>query len=215
MSGDVTAHWDRVYSSKRPDQVSWYQGRPDTSLRLLVEAVHPAAAVIDVGAGASTLADELLDRGFTDVTVLDVSAAALECTQTRLAGRQPTAAVIIADLLAWQPERQYDAWHDRAVFHFLVEPSDRHRYVSTALRTVRSGGHLVLGAFAEDGPTQCSGLPTARYDTEELAAQFSAGFELVHAERDEHQTPGGVTQSFTWVVLTRKSDLALDSTTQP
>jgi len=203
MSGDVTAHWDGVYRSKRPEQVSWYQGRPETSLRLLVEVAQPSAAVIDVGAGASALADELLDRGFTDVTVLDVSAAALEGTRARLVGRQPSAAMVIADLLAWQPERQYDAWHDRAVFHFLVQLHDRHCYVATALRAVRSGGHLVLGTFADDGPTQCSGLPTARYNAEELAAQFSAGFELMHAEREEHQTPGGVTQPFTWVVLTR------------
>jgi len=204
MSWDARAHWDGVYRSNRPEQVTWHQGRPDTSLRLLVEAVQPSAAIIDVGAGASTLADELLDRGFTDVTVLDVSAAALEGTRARLAGRQPTVAVVIADLVAWQPERQYDAWHDRAVFHFLVQPGDRHRYVSTALRAVRSGGCLVLGTFADDGPTQCSGLPTAGYDAEELAAQFSAGFELVHTERDEHQTPAGVTQPFTWVVLRRR-----------
>lgn len=202
MSGDVTAHWDGVYSSRRPEQVSWYQGHPETSLRHLVEVALPSAAVVDVG--ASTLADELLDRGFTDVTVLDVSAVALECTRARLAGRHPTVLVVIADLLAWQPERQYDAWHDRAVFHFLVQPGDRHRYVSTAMRAVRSGGYLVLGTFAKDGPTRCSELPTARYGADDLAAQFSADFKLVHAERDEHLTPAGVTQAFTWVVLIRK-----------
>lgn len=203
MTGDVTAHWDTVYRSRRPEQVSWYQGHPVTSLRLLVEVAQPSAAVVDVGAGASTLADELLDRGFTDVTLLDVSAAALDVTRARLVGRRPTVEVVIADLLAWQPERAYDVWHDRAVFHFLVQPHDRQRYVATASRAVPSGGHLVLGTFAEDGPTQCSGLPTARHDAGGLAAQFSAGFELRHSEREEHQTPGGVTQPFTWVVLTR------------
>lgn len=204
MSVDVAAHWDGVYSSKRPHGVSWYQGRPATSMRLLVEGALPAAAVVDVGAGASTLADGLLDRGFTDVTVLDVSAEALECTRARLAGRHPTITAVVADLLLWQPERHYDAWHDRAVFHFLVQTGDQQRYVSTAMRAVRPGGCLVLGTFAADGPTHCSGLPTARYDADALGAQFSAGFELAHAERQVHQTPGGAAQPFTWVVLNRK-----------
>lgn len=203
MTGDVRAHWEGVYSGKGTERVSWYQAHPATSLRLLVEVAQPAASVVDVGAGASTLADELLDRGFTDVTLLDVSATALDVTLARLAGREPQAAVLVADVLAWHPEREYDVWHDRAVFHFLVQPHDRQRYRDTVLRAVPSGGHLVLGTFAEDGPTECSGLPTARYDADGLAAQFGAGFQLLHAEREEHQTPGGVTQPFTWVVLTR------------
>jgi ubiquinone/menaquinone biosynthesis C-methylase UbiE len=170
---------------------------------LLTSASPPGGSVIDVGAGASTLADTLVDSGWTDVTVLDVSRTALAVVRERLGERQRSVSFVVADVLSWQPGRTFDAWHDRAVFHFLIRPDQREKYVATASRAVRPGGVLVLGTFAADGPTQCSGLPTARYDADALAAAFAPGFTLEHSEREEHVTPGGAVQPFTWVVLRR------------
>lgn len=204
MTGAAQEHWDAVYRTTAPDDVSWFQARPATSLRLLSEVAGQADAVLDVGAGASTLADELLDAGWADVTVLDVSEAALAQVRDRLAGRHPEVRVVVADLLRWVPERTYDVWHDRAVLHFLTDEGDRARYARTAALAVPSGGHLVVGAFAEDGPPRCSGLPTVRYGALQLAAVLGDTVDLVHAEREEHRTPGGVVQPFTWVVLRRR-----------
>jgi len=222
MSTSAAEHWDTVYGTKATDEVSWFQRQPMTSQRLLTSVSSPSGAVIDVGAGASTLVDTLLDTGWSDVTVLDVSAKALALVRDRVSdrvdrvsdrvGEQPhdlprkrpgSTSFVVADVLSWQPERTYDAWHDRAVFHFLVLPEQRDQYVATASRAVRSGGVLILGTFAADGPTQCSGLPTARYDADGLAAVFGPGFSLEHSEREEHRTPGGAVQPFTWAVLRR------------
>jgi SAM-dependent methyltransferase len=202
--GDEWAeHWDTVYDSKSIDDVSWFEAEPATSLRLLATAAPRSGAVIDVGAGASFLIDALLTAGFGDITLLDVSAEVLTVVRDRLADRGEAVSFVVANLLSWVPERQWDAWHDRAVFHFLVDAVDRARYVETAARAVAVGGVVVLGCFASDGPTRCSGLPTARYDAEDLAAVFAPAFTLIHAERDEHRTPGGSVQPFTWVVLRR------------
>lgn len=210
---DTTAaeHWDTVYGSRSIDDLSWFQRRPSTSVRLLTSVCPPSAAVIDIGAGASTLVDALLDAGWSDVTVLDVSATALSLVRDRVAGpvadppsdRTGAVSFVVADVLSWQPERAYDAWHDRAVFHFLTRPDQRELYVARAAGAVPAGGVLVLGTFAADGPTRCSGLPTARYDARDLAAVFEPGFRLEHSEREEHVTPGGVVQPFTWAVLRR------------
>jgi 2-polyprenyl-3-methyl-5-hydroxy-6-metoxy-1,4-benzoquinol methylase len=196
-------HWDRVYATKGRDDVSWYQAVPATSIRLVTAAMPATAAprrVIDIGAGASTLADELLTRGY-DVTVLDVAPSAVASVKARLDDR---ATYLITDLLEWQPETTYDVWHDRAVFHFLTDPTAQTAYVHLAARAVRAGGVVVLGTFAPDGPTACSGLPTARHDADSLAALFADYFELVSSERDEHTTPWGAVQPFTWVTLSRR-----------
>ena len=207
MSKSAAEHWDTVYGTKADDEVSWFQRQPTTSQRLLTSVLAASSAVIDVGAGASTLVDTLLDAGWPDVTVLDVSPKALALVRDRVRDRvrerQEPASFIVADVLSWHPERTYDAWHDRAVFHFLVRPDQREQYVATASRAVRSGGVLVLGTFAADGPTQCSGLPTLRYDADALAAVFAPDFSLEHSEREEHVTPGGAVQPFTWAVLRR------------
>ncbi len=223
MSTSAAEHWDTIYGTKATDEVSWFQRQPTTSQRLLTSVSSPLGAVIDVGAGASTLVDTLLDEGWSDVTALDVSAKALALVRERISDRirdrvndrvgdqrqdppreRPrSASFVVANVLSWQPERTYDAWHDRAVFHFLVRPEQRDQYVATASRAVRSGGVVVLGTFAADGPTQCSGLPTARYDADGLAAVFEPDFSLEHSEREEHVTPGGAVQPFTWVVLRR------------
>lgn len=194
-----------VYVSKAPGQASWFQAWPQPSLRLLSSVATPTSAVLDVGAGTSTLADALVGAGWSDLTVLDVSAEALAVVRARLGARQHEVSFVVGDVLSWQPERTYDVWHDRAVFYFLVQPDERARYVATAGRAVARDGAMIIGAFAADGPTQCSGLPTARYSADELAAAFAPAFKVIHGEREEHRTPEGVVQPFTWVVLRRTS----------
>lgn len=196
------AHWDGVYRGRPADQVSWFQTEPRVSLRLVRQALlGRRGAVLDVGGGTSTLVDALLAEDLADVTLLDVSATALATTVQRLAGR--TVEAVCADLLDWQPGRRYDVWHDRAVFHFLTRAADRAAYAERLAAALAPGGAAVIGTFAEDGPTSCSGLPTMRYDPVTLAATAGPGLTLEHAEREEHRTPGGAVQSFTWVVLRR------------
>jgi trans-aconitate methyltransferase len=196
-------HWNTLYATKAVDEASWFQKSPATSLQLISSVASPGSAIIDVGAGTSTLADALLDAGWSDVTVLDVSTAALEAVTRRLGERQRDVSFIAADVASWRPLRRYRVWHDRAVFHFLVDPQDHQRYVATATNAVQPEGAVVIGTFAADGPTRCSGLPTARYTADELAAAFAPAFRLEHTEREHHVTPSGVVQPFTWVVLRR------------
>ncbi len=198
------AHWDDVYATKGADELSWTQPEPRTSLRLLTSAVPPPASVIDVGAGSSTLVDALLAAGYADITALDVSAEALAASQQRLGPRANEVTWVVTDLLRWDPDRTYDAWHDRAVFHFLVDPEDRTRYVELATQAATPGGAIIIGTFAQDGPTQCSGLPIARYEPTELAALFGPAFVMEHSEREQHQTPWGNPQSFSWATLRRE-----------
>lgn len=201
---DAVEHWDQIFSTKAPDQVSWFQREPAASLRLLRRWSTPTASLVDIGAGDSTLVDRLLDEGWRDVTVLDISAQALERVQARLATRAASVSYVASDLRSWNPDRTFGAWHDRAVFHFLVEPTDRDRYVRVATEAIEGGGVLVMATFAADGPTECSGLPTSRYEPEDLAKTFGAAFALEHAEREEHLTPFGTIQPFSWVVLRRR-----------
>lgn len=193
-------HWERVYSTKATDAVSWYQPHADLSLRLIEAAGLPRrAAIIDVGGGASTLVDDLLARGRYDVTVLDLSAAALEAAKVRLGASAAAVTWRVADITqAGLPDRAYDLWHDRAVFHFLTAPEDRRAYVAAVRRALRPGGHVVIATFAEDGPLRCSGLPVARYSTAQLQAEFGEGFALLSGEREQHATPSGSTQVFTY-----------------
>ncbi len=196
-------HWEQVWTGKSSDSMSWYQLEPSTSLRLVTGVAPPPSAVLDVGAGASTFVDRLLVGGYTDVSVLDVSAAALTQLIDRMGGDSAGVTLVRADLLDWEPSREFDVWHDRAVFHFLVEPEARQRYVEVANRALRPGGVLVLGTFAPDGPTTCSGLPVARWDEVGVAEQLRPGFRLEHSERELHVTPSGAAQPFTWTVLRR------------
>jgi 2-polyprenyl-3-methyl-5-hydroxy-6-metoxy-1,4-benzoquinol methylase len=197
-------HWEEVYATRAADEVSWYQRDPATSVRL-VEACAPArsAAIVDVGSGASFLVDRLLDDGYRDVTVVDVSARALEGVRTRLREHARSVTFVCSDVLDWSPERTYDVWHDRAAFHFLTDEVDRAHYVDVARESVRPGGALIVATFAADGPTHCSGLPVRRHSAHDLAAGFGAGFVLESSEREEHVTPAGVVQPFTWTVLRR------------
>jgi 2-polyprenyl-3-methyl-5-hydroxy-6-metoxy-1,4-benzoquinol methylase len=185
--------------------VSWYEREPETSLRLIESTASGTdLEVIDVGGGASLLVERLLARGFSDVTVLDVSQHVLDEVRSRLGERAPRVQLVCADVLAWVPRRRYDIWHDRALLHFLTDPAERDRYVEVVEQAVRDHGTLVVGTFADDGPTECSGLPVVRYSADELASLFSGSFVLVAHERDEHVTPGGVVQPLTWVVLRRR-----------
>jgi SAM-dependent methyltransferase len=195
------AHWEDVYSSKGVDEVSWFQREPEVSLRLVAGA---PGSVVDVGAGASVLVDRLLAAGRTDVTLLDLSSAALAVTRERLGPAADGVTFVAADVVGWDPGRTFDCWHDRAVFHFLTDPARQAAYVATAGRLVAPGGAVVLGTFAADGPTQCSGLPTARHEPADLASQFAHDFDLEHAEHETHRTPWGAEQHFTWVVLRRR-----------
>ena len=198
-------HWERVYATRPTSEVSWYEREPATSLRLIERVASGAASrVIDVGGGASFLVDGLLARGFSDVTVLDVSQSAVDEVETRLGERAASVKLVCGDVLTWAPDGRYDIWHDRAVLHFLTDPIERDRYVELAESAVRDNGALVVGTFADDGPTQCSGLPVVRYSPQDLANMFSTGFALVADEREEHITPAGVIQPFAWVVLRRK-----------
>lgn len=198
MSAELK-HWDEVYRRKDIESVSWFERSPETSLRLIRKATAGGRSLVDVGAGASTVADVLLAEGY-DVTVLDISEAALDLVLRRLEGR---VSYVVSDVLTWRPTRTFDVWHDRAVFHFLVDPSDQQRYAARAATTVRPGGALVIGTFAPDGPTSCSGLPTARHDIESLAEIFGGAFAVEHSEGEGHRTPRGVVQSFNWAILRR------------
>ncbi|MEU8007443.1 methyltransferase [Catellatospora sp. NPDC049111] len=198
---DPAEHWQSVYHRTAPHQVSWYQAEPAMSLRL-VESAGPGRSVIDVGAGASTLVDALLERGYTDVTVLDVAPSALEAARQRVGARAGAAHWMNRNLLTWAPLRHYDVWHDRAVFHFLTDPADRDRYRRVVDAAVAPGGHIVIGVFSEAGPETCSGLPVARFNQDSLAVQFP-GFQVAQVEREHHYTPAGELQPFLWLRLIR------------
>lgn len=193
-------HWEQVYRSKAPTEVSWFQEHAALSLRLIQDAGVPrSASIIDVGGGASTLVDDLLANGYQQLTVLDLSAAALAAARERLGPRAAKARWMEANILqAELPPQGYDVWHDRAVFHFLTSEADRQAYVSQVLRAVKPGGLVIVATFAEDGPSQCSGLPVMRYSASELHAEFGQPFQLLGHEQEAHHTPGGSEQKFVY-----------------
>jgi SAM-dependent methyltransferase len=193
-------HWEALYGASPAHVVGWYEKYPATSVRLIEAHGSPSAAVVDVGGGAAALVDVLLGRGFPDLTVLDISGRALREVRERLGAAGASVQFVRQDVLSWSPERTFDVWHDRAVFHFLTDAADRQRYVNVASSVVVDGGVLVLATFAEDGPERCSGLPVSRYSAGTLAAAFPS-FSLIASERVEHVTPSGVVQPFTYVVL--------------
>lgn len=202
-------HWETIYTVKSPTEVSWYQREAEMSLRL-IEQVAPGrtAAVIDVGGGASTLVDTLLDHGYERPTVLDIAASGLAHAQARLGARAGAVQWLCGDVLeAELPEHGFDVWHDRAVFHFLVAEDDRKRYVAQVARAVRPGGHVIMATFAEDGPKKCSGLEVMRYDAAGLHSEFGSQFELLSSAREEHHTPSGGSQAFQYCVCAfRRND---------
>jgi len=194
-------HWDDRYSSSSPDGVSWFQERPAVSLDLIA-ATGPrrAAGLIDIGGGTARLVDHLVTDGWSDITVLDVSDVALEQARARV-GPAPRVQWITHDLLTWHPSRQYDIWHDRAVFHFLVDEADRQQYREVMSEALAPNATIIVGTFASDGPAQCSGLPVARYDAAALLNALGSTYDVIATRREEHVTPQGNTQPFTWVAL--------------
>lgn len=192
------SHWEGVHSTKAPESVSWYQPRAVRSLEFIERTgIGPAARIIDVGAGASVLVADLLDAGYRDLTVIDISAAALDRSRAQLGKRATNVTWIESDVTtAGLPAGAFDLWHDRAVFHFLVDPGDRQAYLQSLQRALRPGGHAIIATFAEDGPQRCSGLPVQRYSPRQLHAQLGEAFTLLHHEHEEHLTPGGAVQRF-------------------
>lgn len=201
---DRTSHWEGVYAARGAHEVSWYQARPDTSLRLIDQlGIGPGDAVIDVGGGAANLVDHLLGRGFADVTVLDISAAALEGVKARLGERSNRVHWLVGDITRLRPPGPYRLWHDRAVFHFLTDAADRRAYVAALSAAVPAGGWLIMATFAEDGPERCSNLPVCRYSPGQLAATLGSGFVLVDALRETHVTPAQGEQKFIYACFRR------------
>jgi SAM-dependent methyltransferase len=200
------AHWEGVYTTKEETAVSWFQDSPVPSLEL-IERIGPAkdADIVDIGGGASRLPDALLERGFRHLTVLDLSQAALDVACLRLGRRASKVQWITADVTEWNPPRRFDIWHDRAAFHFLVDPADRAAYVVRLTEALRGGGHAIIATFASDGPEKCSGLPVKRYDPDGLARELGEMFTLVESHRHDHVTPGNVTQRFQFSMFRRRA----------
>jgi len=194
---DRKQHWERVYSLKSAQEVSWYQAQPNASLEMITRAAAgKTAAVIDIGGGASRLVDCLLEQGCADLTVLDISGKALQQARDRLGPLADRVCWIEADVTAFEPLRTWDVWHDRAAFHFLTDAADRERYLSVLKRALGAGGQVIIAAFAIDGPQKCSGLDVERYDAEKLAETLGPGFLLEESCSEIHVTPAGGEQRF-------------------
>ena len=206
MSDDLNRkqHWENVYEGKNPLEVSWYQGTPVNSLRLIQNTGIPhSAAMIDVGGGASLLVDHLLERGYENLSVLDISGSALQAAQKRLGEQASLVKWYEADVTTFAPPHPFTLWHDRAVFHFLTEPRDQEKYVRTLKAALPSGGHIVLAAFAIGGPEKCSGLDIVQYDAPGLLAVLGDDFELLETVQESHVTPANSIQEFSYFRLRR------------
>ena len=195
---NAKTHWENIYASKAPESVSWYRAHLETSLALIERATDArSASIIDIGGGESTLVDDLLLRGYENLTVLDVSETAIEVTKKRLGARAEHVRWLVSDIteVQFQP-LAYDLWHDRAVFHFLTTPERRVAYVRRVARAVKPGGHVIVSTFGPEGPQECSGLEVMRYDAESLHGEFGGHFRLIESSKELHQTPFGTTQQF-------------------
>lgn len=195
----LRSHWEAIFASKDPAQVSWYQREAGDSLEMIEKlGVSPVAPVIDVGGGESRLVDGLLARDFSDVSVLDISERALSMARKRL-GAEKAVTWLHEDLLQWTPPRTFALWHDRAVFHFFTNESDRQRYLEVLNRATAPGSHVIIATFAPEGPDHCSSLPVSRYDPKDLADMLGADFDPLITQHREHLTPRGVIQPFSWL----------------
>lgn len=195
---DAAAHWETIYRTKASDAVSWYRPHLDRSLAL-IESASPdrRASIIDVGGGESTLVDDLLAKGYRNLTILDVSQTALDVTRARIGAPGGQIRWICADVTRVDlPAQSFDVWHDRAVFHFLTDPADTIAYVRLAARAVKPGGHVIISTFGPEGPTQCSGLDVTRYDASSLHGEFGDRFQLIESFKELHETPFGTKQQF-------------------
>jgi len=200
------AHWDNVYGIKGEREVSWFQESPAPSLELIALAgATPSSAVIDIGGGASRLVDSLLAQGYRDVTVLDLSSAALATARERLGGDADRVNWIVADVTTWQPAERYEVWHDRAAFHFLNAAEEQTAYVSCLRQALKVGGHAIIGTFALDGPEKCSGLPVTRHSAETIGELLGPDFKLADNRRHQHATPWQSVQNFQFSTFVRIS----------
>ena len=202
---NMQQHWEDVYGAKASDQVSWFRPHLETSLALIEHAAHgnQTATIVDVGGGASTLVDDLLARGYRNLTVLDISQAALDVARSRLGERGESVQWLRADVTQAQlPMASVDVWHDRAVFHFLTSAEQRLGYVRTVTSALKPGGHVVIGTFGPAGPTKCSGLDVVRYDSEALSREFGEKFRLIESAIEMHTTPSGASQQFLYCHFT-------------
>ena len=199
---DRQAHWNAAYTAKTENQVSWFQEMPARSLAMISKAA-PGGSVIDVGGGASRLVDALLDASRDDVTVLDISQIALDNAKARLGAKAARVNWICADITEWRPERQWDIWHDRAVFHFLTETADQNAYIAALTAATHPGSAVILATFAPTGPERCSGLPVKRYSPADLGVRLGAAYILEEQAFETHVTPWGSNQDFTYVALRR------------
>ena len=200
---DVRDHWEDVYKTKAETAVSWYQPQSARSLAWIASVAGPAAPIIDVGGGASTLVDDLLANGFSHVTVLDVAEAALAKSKARLGARAGEVSWIVADITKWCPERRYEVWHDRAVFHFLTEDAQQAAYVAALTAGTAPGATVVMATFALDGPENCSGLAVQRYSPQTLAARLGPPFALIDSAQESHRPPWGAEQKFSYAMFRR------------
>lgn len=193
-------HWENVYQTKERDEVSWFREHLDTSLRMISNTnVDKEAAIIDVGGGNSTLVDDLLESGFADVSVLDISGKAISDSKERLGTRAERVNWIEADITTVElPAYHYDVWHDRAVFHFLTDAEDRRKYIEQVMRALKLGGHIIVASFSLDGPPKCSGLDVMRYSAETMHDEFGDTFNLVESVSEKHNTPFGTSQDFVY-----------------
>jgi len=205
MTAQNKEHWETVYATKNPGQVSWTQDVPKASLDFIHSFGLPKTAkIIDVGAGESKLVDFLLDEGFENITLLDISAKALEKSQKRLGERAKLINWIISDITAFEPDTLYDVWHDRATFHFLTSAEQAEKYLAVARKAVT--GFLIMGVFSENGPEKCSGLPVKQYSEENLSAALKNGFDKLSCVKEYHSTPFGTTQDFLFCSFRRHTN---------
>lgn len=201
-TAERTAHWERVYRERGDDDVSWFQQQPEPSLGLILTHREEAClGVIDIGAGASRLADALLAAGISDITLLDISQPALDKTAARLGERASGIDFVAGDITRWHPARHWGVWHDRAVFHFLVSAGDQDAYLNALNAATLHGSIVVMGTFAPDGPEKCSGLPVQRYSAQSLGDRLGPQYELVETINHTHETPFDSTQKFMFALF--------------
>lgn len=197
---DPRSHWERVYQTKRPDEVSWYRAHLETSLALIEEAAPGRGArIIDIGGGESTLVDDLVGQGYRNVSVLDLSSTALDVAKERMGAKVGSVDWLCGDVTTFAlTKHRYDVWHDRAVFHFLTQAMDRAAYVRQVAHAVKPGGHVIVATFGPEGPTKCSGLDVVRYDPDALHDEFGSRFRLMKHLTELHRTPAGIVQQFVY-----------------
>ncbi len=198
---DKRQHWENRYSSTKADKLTWYQPKPEQSINWIHRHCAKDQALIDVGAGASTLTDHLLEDGYNNITLLDLSEQSLEESRARLGSKAAAVKWIAADITNWQPTEKYDLWHDRAVFHFLTETTDRAAYMQSLATGLKTGGILIMATFAIGGPEKCSGLPIVQYDADKLQTELGSKFLLLESIQENHPTPAGNNQLFNWCVF--------------